>query len=620
MKKLYILSLILCFGTAIWAQQPGFNYATEKREPIPLAGTANFSNLGPDFYPEIRYLAPIPGGEAYQTFLMQQKSASAERFPRQKDLVPQRGGGAEPPLVLNEFAGNNSTASTPQDNHCAVSNDGQIVSVINRHVAIKDPTGSWLGAATLNNFISDLNLSNDQFDPRVLYDPESDRFIMFMIHERTSSKSKIVIAFSQTNDAAGDWNLYTISGNPFGENTWSDYPIIAHTATEVFVTINLIVNNQSWQDGFTQSLIWQIDKADGYNGDPLDTRLWSDINFDGVPIRNLCPVKKGDGLPDDRLFLLSNRNFDVENDSIFIFELTGTMDDPDTELLIDVQKADVPYGVAPDALQSVGTLATNDARVLDAIYQDDIIQFVGNSVDPNTGQAAIYHGIIDEVSGARTISGYVVNGGLDDIGYPSIAYTGVEPGDQDAIIVVSHSSPIRFPGCSGIYFNNDRMHSPLVTIKEGNNFINMIGTQDQERWGDYSGNQRKYDEPGVVWISSSFGESNNDNDTWIGELARPDLFVATQPEPVGEPRFDVFPNPAADRVEVRFEVPAKTANVRICLIDALGRNVKELIDRKPKYDGLLSFSFSVEPLPAGLYYLQVQADDQLVLTKPIVVE
>ncbi|MBR9920219.1 MAG: T9SS type A sorting domain-containing protein [Bacteroidetes bacterium] len=617
MKKLYVLFLFITFSAATYAQ--GLEYYTEKRQPVPLAATINFSELGPDFAPELRYVAPIPGGEAYMNFLMEQKAASAERFPRQEGVTQNRGL-AEPPLLLTEFAGNNSTSSTPQDNHVAVSNGGQIVSVINRHVAIKDPTGDWLGAATLNNFISELNLDNDQFDPRIMYDPEADRFIIFMIHDRVSTANKIVVGFSQTNDADGEWNFYLLAGNPFGENVWSDYPIIAQTASEVFVTINLIIDNESWQDGFTQSLIWQIDKENGYNGDPLDTRIWSDITWDGVPIRNLCPVNKGDGMPGDNLYLLSNRNFDVENDSIFVMELTGVQDDPDVELLMDVQKADQPYGLAPDAMQELGSLATNDARILDAFLQDNTIQFVGNSVDPNTGQAAVYHGIIDDVAGARDITGYIVNGGADDIGYPAIAYTGIEGGDQDAIIVFSHSSATRYPGCSAIYFDNDRHHSDMVTIKEGNNFINMIGGVGQERWGDYSGNQRKYDEPGVVWISCSFGESNNDNDTWIGELARPDLFSNTEEQAAEESDMKLFPNPASDRVEVQFDTQAETENIQIELMDVNGRLVKTLMDRKPKFNGTLQFSFSVAPLSSGVYFLRVSGDGQLLHTERVIVE
>ena len=616
MKQLSILvgALLLCSSFMFAQTSP----ISTRMEPIPPLGTVHVADIGPGFDPEIRFLAPPPDGEGTQDLLREQKTALAEQFPRQT-AGEARSGGAEPPILLIDFGANNSTSSTPMDNHLAVSNDGQIVSVINRHFQVKDPLGDTQGSATLNNLISDLNLDNLQFDPRILYDPDADRFIVFMMHGFGSTTSKTIIGFSQTADATGYWNFYQLDGNPFDNNTWSDYPIVAMTDTEVFVTLNLLENNSSWQEGFTESIIWQIGKAEGYAGQPLETMLWSGINFGDAPIRNLCPVKAGDGQVGDNLYLLSNRNFDLENDSIFILELTGTMDDPNTELLIDVQKADIPYGLSPDALQPEGTLATNDARVLDAFIMDNTIQFVGNSVDHGTGQAAVYHGLIEDVTGDRTVTGFIVNGGVNDLGYPAIAYTGIEEGDQDAIIVASHSSPDRFPGCSALYFDNTRAHSELVTIKEGLDVINML-TGDPERWGDYAGNQRKYNEPGIVWVSASFGEANSDNDTWVGELARPDLLSGSEEPQLSATNVQVFPNPTADRLEVQFELPAETELLQIQIVDALGRTVKVFLDDHAKKTGLVSFSFSLAPLSGGLYFLQIRADDQIIHTERIVKE
>ena len=116
------------------------------------------------------------------------ESMGQAQYPRQQ-VAETRGGNAEPPLLLFDFFGNNTSSGTPLDNHLAVSNEGQIVSVINRHIATKDEAGDWVsgGAFTLEKFIKDLPDSlgvdeEDAFDPRVLYDLENDRFIIFMIN------------------------------------------------------------------------------------------------------------------------------------------------------------------------------------------------------------------------------------------------------------------------------------------------------------------------------------------------------------------------------------------------------------------------------------------------------
>ncbi len=36
----------------------------------------------------------------------------------------------------------------------------------------------------------------------------------------------------------------------------------------LFITGNLLRDNSGWKEGFKQSIIWQIDKWKGYNGEP----------------------------------------------------------------------------------------------------------------------------------------------------------------------------------------------------------------------------------------------------------------------------------------------------------------------------------------------------------------
>lgn len=617
MNKLYTL-LFFCLSLPLAKAQ--VEYRTDDFT-VACGAVVTLKDLGPGFDPVQQLIeAPIPSGQAYQTFLQEQKQAFSLKYPRQDQAALQNRDLAEPPLLLTQFAGNNSTTNTPMDNHLAVSNGGQIISVINSHVAVKDLAGDWIDAATLDNFTISLGIDIFKFDPRVLYDPEYDRYIVFMISGNSSFTNNVLVAFSQTNDAEGAWNLYVIDGSPFDNGTWADYPIVALADKEVFLTCNSVFNSQPWQTGFFESLIWQINKENGYNGEPLTIKLWSEIQFDGKPIRNLCPIKYATEELGDKMHFLSNRNFSTENDSIFILEIEGPQTTPGLELQIDVRKSDTPYAVPPDAVQPLGFLATNDARVLDGIYlpQLDQIQFVGNTGDLATGKAAFYHGVIDEVGGAREVSGYVVASPTDEYGYPSIAYTGLTPDDQDAILVFSHTSPTRFPGCSAIYFDNDRQHSEPVTIKEGLDYISMIPNEDTERWGDYSGNQRKYNEPGIVWCASSFGESNNDNDTWIGSLGRPDLFIDVQEPTAAADDLRVFPNPASDRVEVEYRISGKPW-VRISLHDAEGRLVRDFQNDYPKGEGVFRFSFSTEPLPAGLYVLTISADGENIRTEKVIV-
>jgi len=63
------------------------------------------------------------------------------------------------------------------------------------------------------------------FDPRAIYDPIADKYIVSWLAGNTSNSSLIVIGFSETNDAAGNWNLYALTGDPNNNGQWSDYPM-----------------------------------------------------------------------------------------------------------------------------------------------------------------------------------------------------------------------------------------------------------------------------------------------------------------------------------------------------------------------------------------------------------
>jgi hypothetical protein len=619
MRNIILFFLAHCLlWTGLNAQS--LTYKTYDYPPLEKGAVVNLKEVGPGYSADLKYLeAPQVGGPWYRQYLAAQKAISDQRFPRKSPPLQDRALAA-PPVKLTDFSGNDNSQSTPLDNHLAISNDNQIVSVINRHVAVKGPDGSWLAVGKpLDGLFAPLGLDGlNKFDPRILYDPEQDRFILFAIGGNNSIESWALVAFSQTNDATGDWNLYKIEGTPFDNGTWADYPIVALAQDEVFLTCNSVKDVEPWQTGFYETLIWQIDKMKGYAGEPLAIKLWSEIHYGGKAIRNLCPVKSGTGETEDRMFFLSNRNFDVLNDTIFILELAGTQDDPNVSLTIDVRKSSTAYSVPPDAAQPIDFLATNDARILDGIWVGDQIQFVGNCKDTLSGQAAVYHGIIDDLDGAREVSGVVVTNGPDELGYPSIAYTGIQEGDLDAIIVASHSSATRPPGFSALYFDNDRQHSDWVTLKEGANAIDMQPNVPVERWGDYSGNQRKYDQPGVVWVSSSYGKSNKDNDTWIASLGSPLWFTATSEEPVEPVAMDVFPNPASDSINLEFEIPG-AQRIRIVLLDVQGRLVHSFYHDRPKQEGKAAFSFDTAPLSPGLYILAVQADGRTLATRKVAV-
>ncbi|MDX1684963.1 MAG: T9SS type A sorting domain-containing protein, partial [Saprospiraceae bacterium] len=430
-----------------------------------------------------------------------------------------------------------------------------------------------------------------------------------MLHSSDRDRTLILVGFSETSDPNGNWHFYTIDGNPFDINIFSDYPMVAITKDKFYFTVNAVDVDSTWQDGFVETYIWEIDKFSGYNGDSLEAVMYNEILFGGQPIRNLCPITPANEGLLDKQYFLSNRNFAVENDTFFLVTLDNGLVDVRTLI------ADTPYGVPPNAVQNNSlTLQTNDARVLDAFYLDGKVQFVNNCVNPVNGFASIYHGRIADIENSNSVSGDVIAYGDLELGYPDISYAGVQPGEDHSIIVVSHVGEGRFPGISALEYDGST-YSELVTLHEGTGVINQIGGSLQ-RWGDYSGNQRIYNLPGACWTVSSFGRSNREYGVGINELSRSDINVSSRD--VQHIPHKIYPNPVSDWVEIEFEIPSRSL-ITINLFDLRGQGIREIVTTTPKKTGQATFRFATDHLSSGTYIISASSEEGILFSDRIII-
>lgn len=633
----FCIVLLFLLGAPVFltAQHKPVTFQKREMAPVQKAATVTVSEIKEDWSPFLEHMEmPAPGFESYKEYLVYLKRQLPQRQQRQfKNRQKQRADSVKPPKQLQEFEGNAFGSGIPNDNDLAISNDGYLVSVINSSIYIFDVNqDTLLQDISLAAFADTLAIPQNKFDPKVKYDPQEDRFILSFLNGNTDSTSYIITAFSSSSDPTGSWNIYALSGNPFGANRWSDYPMIAINEDELFITINLVETGEPWQEGFYQSLLWQIDKKDGYNGDSLTNTIYNNIRFNGRPIWNMRPVQGGDGLSEkDGLYLLSNRNFAITNDTVFLLELTGALNDPSATVNVSMLKTNPSYGLAPDGKQrSGGDLQTNDSRILGAFVQNNMIQYVQVTRNPVNGRAAVFHGVISDLqSQPKFQAGHIIGSDTLDFGYPNIAYTGRFPSDREAIINFLHTDSMTDAGSSVVFYDGRGNYSKRTTVKQGSSFINALGGNSNERWGDYTGIQPKYDEPGKAWMAGSFGQQIDQglfdprvSGTWIAELASPD--TSTSP-PVGIASHQrtavneivAYPNPASNRVTVAFEAE-QTQFVTVQLLNSRGKHIKTLLENKLE-KGKNRFGFSTQPLPSGVYILAIQSRTGRVFSKKITI-
>lgn len=623
MRCLSIVAGFFCAAFSI--QGLAQNSSTQVPFVIQKSATVTLSDISVDWNPVLQNVeAPKPDG-SNKSQLQKIKDSLSKVYPKKSQIKvsesPSEGaikkGGLEKktavlsaPYLGRNFQGNIYSKSTPNDNDIALSNGNQLISVQNTtiYTCDVDHYPSSIRWASLSAFAYKLPNPHSKFDPKTIYDPISDKFIVIFLNGYTDSTSSISVAFSNTNDPKGTWSLYELPGNPFNNGLWSDYPMLAVTEKELFITVNLLYPDSSWQTGFNETLIWQVNKNSGYNGLSLNSVVHHNILFGGKPVRNLCPVKGGSKLYGPDIYFLSERNLDPKNDTVFLVHLNDTIGAPGLGISVKPLIAPIAYFVPPNALQpgiagGTQTLATNDSRILGAFIENDKIQYVHNTLDTSTGNAAIYHGIIHNLSTAPYITGHILGDTLLEFGYPNISYSGNSTTNNNAIISFDHAAAKVFPGVSAVLSDGANNYSPLTTVKSGAYYLRVLG--GNERWGDYSGSQRKYNKPGRVWVNGLYANSSYENTTWIAELSEASLTSIPQSGTTLNNSVDIYPNPTAEIMNVQLSIE-QAAYLQFQIFDANGKLVNVLLRERVKA-GKNNFSFSTAPLAVGNYVLRISS-------------
>ncbi len=536
-------------------------------------------------------------------------------------------------------------AGTPNDNHIAVGNDGKIVSVMNTVIRVHNDTGKVIKAFTLENFALNPNIKkesiptlNRTYDPRVVYDPYTDRYIVLYMHGTTDKSSFIVVGFSSSNDPTKPWYVYKVPGTPIQDSVWSDYPIVSQTKEDLFFTVNLLHNGSSWEEGFVEAVIWQLNKDDGYKGDTLNKNFFHNIKYDGVSIWSICAIQNGPMPNGIDNYFLSVRPYAKENDTVFVHRITNTLRSGQANYELGVLKSPIKYGFPSSALvpDTAFRLRTNDARVLSGVRMGSQLHYFQNCMNFNTLQAHIMHGSIYNLTlpsgaspnnnrtrwneGGASIKAHLYTNDSLDFGYPAVAAAGFEPMDErdpidPSMLVTSvYAGPKHYPGTGAFFINRYNEHSDYQILKKGQSVINYTYIKPAEqRWGDYEGIQAKFNEKGVFYLVGSWGKTNS----MFAYVARVKLKDTVYDNPIAQVR--VFPVPTTENVQIEIQndefasITGQIYTVDGKLISAKSPSSNQTL----AIPGNQSFNLLLEPgthryalhtlgLPKGVYFLKLQ--------------
>ncbi len=414
--------------------------------------------------------------------------------------------------VDREFEGNLFNGYRPPDNAIAISDAGYIVSIVNSSISFSQENGNvLLNSQSLNDFFDYLNLANFVYDPRVLYDPTADRFIIVALAGNTPASSRVIVSFSQGQNPADGWWSYVFEGDVVSGNVWFDYPQIGASAEDLYITGNLYTANNQ----YSQSVVLQMDKEVGYQGQTLNYTYWSNVTgADGFAAGSLKPVQHGfDQGYGSGIYLISVRPF--AGNQLNLFEVTGDYGTNPVLNVYGINCDSYEIGSNTDQAGAASLLDVGDCRIQMAYYDNGVIHYVHHNEFTN-GYNGIRYGRID-VAGQSITS---ANFGLNGYGYtyPVIAPLSNTSGSNDVLMGFTRSSANSFPELRAVTIEGNFEFSSSISLKEGETGMVPAPQDNVQRWGDYSGIARRHNAATpTVWVFGCYGKGNTYGN-WIAEL------------------------------------------------------------------------------------------------------
>lgn len=395
-------------------------------------------------------------------------------------------------------------------------------------------------------FNAGVSVANDQgvTDPRVIYDPLSQRWFASMIDfdanaaDPTLEANDFLLAFSATADPTGDWVAFRFRADT-NKNAFADFPTLGVDSNAVYLSGNMF---KGGDNNLGPNLVC-IPKADLLNSN-LTTRTYFGILDPSVYGWVLQPATSSDAASSGSVLSMGDIGSDSElHSNIFMFHVLGAGHSGAT-LSTPVQITVSPY-VCPfnsdmgfplfNPTQPDGTrqLQANDPRFAAKVYSVGGILYGVHNTEFND-RIAIQWYRVSSATGALLEQGMISDSDLD-LFFPSIAAT-----PNGAVVIGCNGSSIDTFVSSFAYIGQTTggvttfgapmlLQSGKVSYHDLNEVL--LDPTAGSRWGDYSATSVDPNDPTHIWTIQMF-PSDEDPDleygvwsTQITELILPQSLV-----------------------------------------------------------------------------------------------
>jgi len=168
----------------------------------------------------------------------------------------------------------------PPDPNGAAGTDS-VVAVVNSQIEAHRKDGTFMYRTSLFDFFrSKSPTSSYIFDPKIVYDPHQDRFVVVALHTNSARTiSFTFLAVSKNSDplspTTDDWYFSKINSRV--EGSWADYPGLGVDEESIYVTANMFGGSRF------RSLVWIVEKEGLYSGRAPQWGVYpSEGNFNNI--------------------------------------------------------------------------------------------------------------------------------------------------------------------------------------------------------------------------------------------------------------------------------------------------------------------------------------------------
>jgi hypothetical protein len=428
-----------------------------------------------------------------------------------------------PPTLKNfSFNGVNQTVACnciPPDPHGAVGKT-HFVQVTNSHVDIYTTTVPQVlvKSVKLNTFFGEPILPggvNFLFDPRVVYDPIWNRWIIIATRVSASAGDtvqKFRLAVSKTSNPAGSYYFTSVNFGVAGiqAGDWWDYPQLGFDQDAIFFTGNIF----TFAGAYNTTAMLSIAKARMYNG-----LAYSSAVFTGLAPTLAPPIVQDDNA--DAYFVAAN-----DGTTLHLYRGTNLSNPAEATLVLQANVPVTAYTAPPNAVQP-GTavlLDTGDRRFVNASSQVGDSLWNVHSIDVGGFSTPRFYQIDTEGAGANTLKqqGDFVASATSHDWNASIAANA----SDDAFVNWSSTDTTTQ---AQVRFSGRQPADPLGVIPAGvalftsPTFYTSGLASGTTRWGDYSAVSLQPNANGTcaanqrAWIVN---QKNNGNNTWGTRIGR----------------------------------------------------------------------------------------------------